>query len=69
MVLLTEIQQIKYCSVAVKLKEFFYVDYRLKNDDDIFDLRLNIFHMISFKCVKCVFYILNFVHAIHLLIQ
>jgi hypothetical protein len=31
MVLRTEIQQNKYCSVIVKLKEFFYVDYRFAN--------------------------------------
>jgi hypothetical protein len=31
MVLRTEIQQNKYCSVILKLKEFFYVDYRFEN--------------------------------------
>jgi hypothetical protein len=31
MVLRTEIQQNKYCTVVVKLKEFFYVDYRFEN--------------------------------------
>ncbi len=27
----TEVQQNKYCSVVVKLKEYFYVDYRFEN--------------------------------------
>jgi hypothetical protein len=29
--ILTDIQQNKYCSVVVKLNEFFYVDYRLES--------------------------------------